>query len=198
MKMKEEKSLSSVEFRFTGSAEDPFAGALKKQMELHEGMTFIDLLKFLYQSSLGPFHIFEMMDKIRLMDWIRENLEKVEPSDGPLIESLYGNKWVRVNLGSYRKKYGCDYQRLYEIFMRAKNMKKKRMSEFIELQKKLVDNIRKGKIRPIFDESRILLLVENFLKRYEESGYPPVHHSATYMLKNNSEYLVVPYSAFTD
>jgi len=191
--MKEKKPLSSIELEFTGCAEDPFTSDLKKQIELHEGVTFIDLLKFLYQSSLGPFHIFEMMDETQIMNWIRGNLENARPSDGPMIERMYGEKWVRVNLGSYRKKCGCDYQRLYEVFMKAKNMKKERMSKFIELQKKLVDTIREGKIRAINDEPRILLLVEDFLKDYEEKGYPPMHHSESYMLKNNFEYLVVPY-----
>lgn len=194
-RMNNEKRLSSIELRFTGCAEDRFTNALKKQMELHEGVTLMDLLKFLHQSSLGPFHIFEMMDETQIMDWIRKNLKRAKPSDGPLVEELYGKKWVRINLESYKKRFGNDYQKLYEIFVDAKSMKEGRLSEYRELLRKLVNAIRNGKIQPKNGEPKILSLVEDFLKEYEKEDYPPIHHSETYMLRNNSEYLVVPHSS---
>jgi len=64
--MGNEEPLSVIELKFAGCAEGRFTKALKKQMELHEGVTFMDLLKFLYQSSLGPFHLFEMMNETEL------------------------------------------------------------------------------------------------------------------------------------
>jgi hypothetical protein len=75
--MSNKERLSAIELRFTGCAEDHFAKDLKKQMEIHEGVTFMDLMKFLYQSSLGPFHLFEIMDETELNGWIRRNLEHV-------------------------------------------------------------------------------------------------------------------------
>ncbi len=80
--MREEECLSSIELRFVGEANDHFRKALKKQTELHEGVTFMDILKFLYQSSLGSFHLFEMMNETELANWIRKNLENAKPSDG--------------------------------------------------------------------------------------------------------------------
>jgi hypothetical protein len=109
--MDPEKDLSSIELKFAGRAEDPFERALKRQMALHEGVTFMDLLKFLYQSALGPFHLFEMMDETELKGWIRRNLEETKPSDGPLTEELYGKKWVRVNFGPYKTRFGNDFHR---------------------------------------------------------------------------------------
>jgi hypothetical protein len=195
MKMIDHKPLSSIELKFTGHAEDYFDNVMKRQMELHEGATFIDLVKFLYQSSLGPFHIFEVMDENRIMNWIKRNLENANLSDGPLVEELYGKKWVRVNLAAYKKKYGSDYQKLFEVFMENKSMKKGHLKEFKELQEKLVNAVRQGRIEPVTRETRILLVVEDFAKRYKEKGYPPIHHSEVYMQKNDSEYLVVPLSS---
>jgi hypothetical protein len=80
--MNNKKRLSTMGLKFTGCAEDPFARALKKQMELHQGVTFMGMLKFLYQSSLGPFHLFELMDETELKECVRRNLENAKPSDG--------------------------------------------------------------------------------------------------------------------
>lgn len=193
--MRKAKPLASIELKFIGLAEDSFTKALKEQMKLHEGVTLMDLLKFLYQSCLGPFHLFEMMDETQLRDWIRKNLEDAKPSNGPLTEKLYGKKWIRVNFGPYKKRFGNDYQRIYEILAEAKSMKQGQLKEYRNLLKKLVDAIAKGKIEPGTEEPRILRLVESFLREYEEKEYPPIHHSETYMLKNTSEYLVVPYSS---
>jgi hypothetical protein len=198
IKMNDDEPLSSIELKFTGHAENSFENILKRQMELHEGVTFIDLLKFLYQSSLGPFHIFEMMDENRMMNWIKRNLENANFSNGPLIEELYGKKWVRLNLAAYKKKCGSDYRNLFEAFIRSKSMKKGQLKEFEELQEKLVAAVRKGRIDPLTCEPRILLLLEDFLKRYKEKGYPPIHHSEVYTQKNDAEYLVIPRSSLNE
>jgi hypothetical protein len=193
--MNNKERLSEIELRFAGRAENHFNKALKKQMELHEGVTFIDILKFLYQSSLGSFHLLEMMNETELENWIRKNLEDAKPSDGPLTEELYDKKWVRLNFGPYKKKYGDDYQRIHEAFVTAKSMKQGELKEYKALLKKLVDTIEKEEIRPLTDEPMFFSLVESFLKEYEENDYPPIHHSKTYMLKNSSEYLVISYSS---
>jgi hypothetical protein len=193
--MSNDDPLSMIELKFTGCAEDRFTKALKKQMELHEGVTFMDLLKFLYQSSLGPFHLFEMMNETELKSWIRKNIKGAKSSDGLLAESLHGNKWVRINFGPYKRRFGNDYKRVFGVFMKAKCMKQGQLKEYTDLLRKLVDAIRKGKIKPVTGEPRFLSLVENFLEEYEEKNYPPIHHSKTYILKNSSEYLVVPYSS---
>lgn len=193
--MNSKERLSAIELKFAGCAEDHFTKAMKKQMEIHEGVTFMDLLKFLYQSTLGPFHLLEMMNETELGNWIRKNLEDAKPSDGPLTEELYDKKWVRLNFGPYKKKYGNDYQRIHEAFVTAKSMKQGELKEYKTLLRKLVDAIEKEEIKPLIDEPMFFSLVESFLRECEENDYPPIHHSKTYMLKNSSEYLVIPYSS---
>jgi hypothetical protein len=193
--MNNNKRLSTIELKFTGCAEDPFARALKKQMELHEGVTFMDLLKFLYQSSLGSFHLFELMEETELKEWVRRNLENAKPSDGSLTEELYGKKWIRVNFGPYKRKFGNDYQRIYEVFGEARRMKHGQTKEYTDLLKKLLDAIKESRIRPLTEEPTFLSLVETFLEEYEEEGFPPIHHSPMYMKRNSCEYLVVPNSS---
>lgn len=166
MRVKNEKYLSSLELRFVGRAEDHFTKVLKKHMELHEGLTLFDLLKFLYQSSLGSFHLLDLMDESRMPDWIKKNLEKTRPSDGPLIEELYGKKWVRLNFGAYKKKYGNDHQKIYEAFVKARNTKQERPEEFKRLLKKLVDALEGGKIQSISRNPLALSLFKDFLKEY--------------------------------
>lgn len=179
MKVKNEKYLSSLELKFVGRTEDPFTKVLKRHMELHEGMTLLDLLKFLYQSSLGSFHLFDSMNESRMLDWIKKNLEKTRPSDGPLIEELYGKKWVRLNFGAYKMKYGNDYQKIYNAFVKARNTKQGRRQEFKELLKKLVDALEEEKIQAVSHEPQALSLFKDFLKEYEQQDCPPVHHSKT-------------------
>ena len=192
IKMREAKLLTSTELCFAGRAEDAFESVLEEQMKLHAGVTIVDLLKFLYQSTLGPFHLFEMMDETQLKEWIRKNLGDARSSDGPITENLYGKKWVRLNFGPYKKRFGNDYQRIYELFGEAKGMKHGQLGEYQDLLKKLLDALATGKIRPKNDEPNILRLFQSFLKEYEEKNYPPIHHSKKYVLKNAAEYLVIP------
>jgi hypothetical protein len=198
MKVKNEKRLSSLELRFVGRAEDYFTKVLRKHMELHQGVSLFDLLKFLYQSSLGSFHLLEMMNETETLSWIKRNLENTQPSNGSLVEELLGKKWVRLNFGPYKKKYGNDYRKIYEAFMKAKNMKQGHVEEFRKLLESLIDAFRKGIIQSVSHEPRALSFVEGFLKEYEKKGYPPVHHSEAYMLKNSSDYLVVPRSSLAE
>jgi hypothetical protein len=192
--MSNEELLCAIELKFTGDAEERFTKALRKQMELHGGVTFMDLLKFLYQSTLGPFHLFEMMNETELKSWIRKNIKKAKVCDGLLAEGLYGKKWMRINFGPYKKRFGNDYKRIYKALVKVKCMKQGQLKEYTDLLWRLVDALRKGKIKPVTEEPRFLSLVENFLEEYEEKDYPPIHHSKIYMLRNSSEYLVVPYS----
>ncbi len=113
----------------------------------------------------------------------------------PLTEELYDRKWVRLNFGPYRKKYGNDYQRIQKAFMTAKSIEQGEPKEYEALLRKLAYVIEKREIRPLTDEPMFFSLVASFLKEYEEMDYPPIHHSKDYVLKNSSEYLVIPYSS---
>jgi hypothetical protein len=193
--MKKEKLICLLELEFVAPAEDDFEKALKKHMELHEGVCLSDLLKFLYQSSLGSFHLFELMDQTKMKNWIKRNLEKTTPSGGLLAEELLGRKWVRLNFGPYKKRYGNDYQKIHKAFMKVKNVKPGRHTEFRRLLEELIDVFQRGRIRSISDEPKALCQILDFLEEYKKSAHTPVHHSKSYMLKNTSDYLVIPRSS---
>lgn len=192
MSLKDKRSLSSLEFMFVGPAEDDFTGAIQRHMALHEGVGLSDLLKFLYQSAMGSFHLLGMMTDRELLEWIRRSLENTEPSGGPLVEELYSKTWVRLNFGPFKRKYGNDYPMVFEAFMNARDQKPGRLEDFEKLVEKLANVFRQGLIQPVAHEPKALPLVESFLKEYREQGCPPIHHSKSYILKNNSDYLVVP------
>ena len=193
--MKNEDFLSSLTLRFVGRAKDDLNKALKKHMELHEGVNLFDLLKFLYQSSLGSFHLLEIMDEVEVLNWIRKNLKNTRPLDGTMAEELYGKKWVRINFGPYKMKYGNDYQRIHRAFVKNKKMKRRQPAEFGRLLERLIDAFRKRRIQSVAETPIDLRIVVDFLREYKEKGYPPVHHSKSYMLKNRSDYLVIPRSS---
>ncbi len=195
--MRNENKLSLIELKFTGHAKDPFTKTIKRYMETHEGVTFIDLLKFLYQSALGPFHIFDMMGENDIKNWIERNLENVTPSEEPVIEKLYGKEWARISLGAFKKKYGNAYQRLFNIFMEAQKMKKGSINRFLRLQDMLIEIIREGSIESKVHKPNLLKLIDDFARSHKEKGYPPIHHSKLYEQKNKSEYLVVSTLKFT-
>ncbi len=164
-------------------------------MRLHEGVCLPDLVKFLYQSSLGSFHLLELTTETRLQNWIRKSLTSTKPSDGLLVENLYGRIWVRLNFGPYKKRYDNDYQWIYRTFMKVKNAKHGQMEEFRKLLGNLTETFRKGRILSVNSEPELVRLVEDFIENYEKRGFPIIHHSQTYMQKNGSDYLVVPRSS---
>ena len=101
----------------------------------------------------------------------------------------------KTEFGPYKRRYGNEYRKIYEAFMKAKNMKQGHEEEFRKMLESLLNAFRKGRIESVSPEPRTLGLVENLLKEYEEEDYLPVHHSKAYMLKNSSDYLVVPRSS---
>ncbi len=187
-----------MELRFVGSPSDNFTQALKRHMELHEGVCLPDLVKFLHQSSLGSFHLLEMTTETRLQSWIERSLTSTKPSNGLLVENLYGRKWVRLNFGAYKKRYDNDYLRIYRAFMKVKNVKHGQMEEFKKLLRNLTEAFREGNILSVDSEPELVRLVEDFIEEYEKRGFPIIHHSQTYMRKNGSDYLVVPRSSLSE
>jgi len=196
--MKNENKLSSIELEFTGHAEDSFTKATKSYIETHEGVTFVDLLKFFYQSALGPYHILDRMNENEIKEWIRRNLENTTTSDEPLKEELYGKNWVRVNLGAFKKKYGNDYQKLLNIFMKVQERKRGSIRKFLRFQNDLIRTIQKGSLRSKVYEPDLPKLIYHFVEKQREKGYPPLHHSKLYQQKNKSEYLVVSIQSLQD
>ncbi len=184
------EELSSIELEFIGESQNRFVRVIKEQIETHEGVTFVDLLKFLYQSVLGPHHIFDMMEEREIQKWVERSLSNALPTDNPLIERLYGKKWVRIDLGSFKKNYGNDSKTLFEIFLRGKKEKRDSIRRFSQLLGELAKLVKKGQIEPKSQVANLKNLVDSFLIDYRRKGFPPLHHSEAYTKKNN-QYLVV-------
>ena len=184
------KELSLIELKFVGVGYDQFSKGIKRHIGAHEGVTFRDLLKFLYQSVLGSHHIFDVMKENEIRKWIEKNLNDAEPSDNPLTEKLYGEGWVRIDLGAFKKKHGNDSEKLFEIFLKGKEEKRGSVEEFLKLQNELVQLVKTGKIKPLSYNANLINLMDSFVISYKQKGCPLVHHSRLYV-ENNAPYLVV-------
>lgn len=181
--------LSLIELVFMGDGEDQFGKVLKGYLDAHAGVTFIDLLKFLYQSVLGAHHIFEMMKENEIRRWVEKNLSDAKLTDHPLTEKLYRKRWVRINLGAFKKKYGNNHEKLSEVFLNGRNERRGSMAEFLGLQDRLTLLVKNGKIKPSSIVAELTDLVESFVADYKRKGCPPLHHTKLYM-ERNTPYLV--------
>lgn len=186
----EAKELSLIELEFVSEGEDQFSKIVKNHIDAHDGVTFIDLIKLLYQSVLGAHHIFDMMKENEIGKWIEKNLNDAKPADNPLTEKLYGKKWVRIDLGAFKKKYGNNHEKLFEFFLRGKKEKIGAMVKFLKLQDELMLLVKNGKIKPLVYDMDLMDLVDSFVVNYRQKGCPPLHHSKLYSEKN-TPYLVL-------
>jgi hypothetical protein len=182
--------LAAIKIKFEGKAEDKLSEAIKRHIEVHSDVTFIDVIKFLYQSVLGSFHLLDHMTESEIEGWTKRNLEVTQSKEEPRVEKLYGNEWVRINLGAFKQKNGNDYNLLARLFVQGKRERRASSTEFsIELDS-LLKLVETGKIRPLDSNLRLLDLVAGFLTDYRERGFPPIHHSQSYSEKN-PRYVVV-------
>jgi len=184
------EELSFIELEFVGDSNDQFSKIIKECIDAHEGVTYRDLLKFLYQSVLGAHHMFDMMKENEIKKWIEKTLKKAESSDNPLTEKLHGKRWVRIDLGAFKKKYGNNSEKLFEFFLKGKEEKRGFMRKFLKLQDELTQLIKNGKIKPLYYNANLMDLVDSFVMNYKQKGCPPLHHSRLYVEKN-TPYLVV-------
>jgi hypothetical protein len=185
------ESLTSIKIKFDGKAEDELSEAIKLHVETHPDVTLVDVIKFLYQSVLGSFHLLDHRSESEIKTWINRNLTAAQPEKEPLTEKLYGDKWVRVNLGAFKQKYGDDYKLLIKLFMKGKEEKRILTTEFSAKLDSLLKLVVTGKIRPLNSNPDLPDLVVGFFADYRKRGFPPLHHSLSYSEKN-PQYLVVP------
>jgi len=188
------EAISLVELGFVGEAKDQFGETLKTHIETHVEVTFIDLLKLLYQSILGSHHIFDTMKEDRIKLWIKKNLKAAESANRPLTEELYRHIWVRVDLEAFKGKYGDDHESLTDLFMKGRQEKRGSLAELSHLMDMLVQRIGDDSIVPLDSNSNLVDLADHFLANYKQRSYPPIHHSKLYREKN-PPYLVVPSTA---
>jgi len=183
------ENLSSIRIKFDGGTSDELSNAIKHHIEIHQDITFIDIVKFLYQSVLGSFHLLDHMDEKEIEAWIKKNLATAKPEEKLLTEKLYGDTWVRLNLGAFKHQYGNDSKLLAKLFVNGKEEKRVPLTEFATQLETLVNMVMDQKIKPI-NSVNLPDLVVDFVKNYREKGFPPLHHSPVYSEKS-SPYIVV-------
>lgn len=188
------EEISLIKLRFVGEAKDQFGKILKTHIETHVEVTFIDLLKLLYQSILGSHHIFDTMKEDRIKLWIKKNLKAAESANRPLTEGLYRPIWVRVDLEAFKGKYGDDHESLIDLFLKGRQEKRGSIAELSHLMDMLVQRIGDDSIVPLYSNSNLVDLADHFLANYKQRSCPPIHHSKLYREKN-PPYLVVPTTA---
>ena len=189
--------MRSIAIRFEGKAEDELSLAIKNHVEAHENVTLIDIVKFLYQSVLGSFHLLDRMNEREIKGWINESLATVEPERRPLTERMYGNKWVRLNLGAFKHVYGSNGILLTSLFLKGKEEGRVPMKEFSRKLNVLLKLVTAGKIKSSCQCDNLSDLFLVFLSEYKQIGFPPVHHSKLYS-ERNPKYVVVPRNSLTD
>lgn len=185
------ESLSSIRIKFEGKTQDELGLAVKHHVEAHENVTLIDIVKFLYQSMLGSFHLLDHMSERNIEAWIVKSFAAIKPERRPLTEKLYGNKWVRLDLGAFKHKYGPNNKLLMRLFLKGKEEERVPMSEFSVNLDLLMKLVLTGKIRPLYLTENLPDLAFSFLSEYKRMGFPPLHHSQSYSEKN-PQYIVVP------
>jgi len=188
------EEISLIKLGFVGEAKDQFGKILKTHIETHVEVTFIDLLKLLYQSILGSHHIFDTMKEDRIKLWIKKNLKAAESANRPLTEELYRHIWIRVDLEAFKGKYGDDHESLTDLFLKGRQEKRGSLAELSHLMDMLVQRIGDDSIVPLDSNSNLVDLADHFLANYKQRSYPPIHHSKLYREKN-PPYLVVPTTA---
>ncbi len=183
-------SLASIVIRFDGEADDELSEAVKVQIETHCNVTLVDVVKFLYQSTLGSFHLLDHMTEGEIETWIRKNLAAAQPKKEPLTEKLCGAKWVRINLGAFKQKHGNDYKLLTNLFMKGSDEKRTPKTGFSTELDSLLKLIVTEKIKPLDPDFNLPDLAVDFLTDYKRRGFPPLHHSPLYNEKN-PQYIVI-------
>ncbi|MFP3984768.1 MAG: hypothetical protein ACLFU9_02200 [Candidatus Bathyarchaeia archaeon] len=183
--------LSSIKVEFDGEADDELSDAIKRHIETHENITLIDIVKFLYQSVLGSFHLLDHMSEKEMEAWIQKNLAIAKPEEKSLTEKLYGNTWVRLDLGAFKHKYGDDFKLLARLFISGKEEKRIPTTELATRLDALLKKVVTRKIRALNSNINLSDLAFGFIKDYKKRGFPPIHHSHLYSA-TNPQYIVVP------
>jgi hypothetical protein len=180
-----------AEVCFEGEGRSALEKAVKNHIETHRGVTFVDIMKFLYQSVLGGHHVLNHMSDEQVETWIKEQLESAEPADRPLTEPLLGNRWVRLDLEAFKHEHGNNYRLAARMFISGRSVEKTKSSEFSQAMERLNRLLSTRKIRLTRLNVDLSAPADRFLRTYEQMGFPPLHHSASYT-KQNPPYVIVP------
>lgn len=134
-------------------------------------MEAADGAKLLYQNELGPGHM--ISNEEDSMKRLVEEWESIPHSSSAFLAEPIGNRLVRVYLNSLSRK---ELPLLNTMFCQTANHIKGSRERFI----------RHLDCLPLYFPQ-----ADNFLKEYEEKGYPAVSHSGTYRTAYHPAYRVV-------
>ena len=164
--------------------EDGFKSVVLEQCARYPRMQMQDLYKLAFQGALGNEHL--MTDTALVRDYLREELEGLGPPRGePLFEEITpGGTLVRVNLRPF-KDGGGDPERLLDAMFQT-------ASAFEPSEERLESYLLS--IRQLARDELIPITLGEFLPYVEHmrtSGFPAVHHSASYEKEYHPAYRVV-------
>jgi hypothetical protein len=164
--------------------EDGFKSVVLEQCARYPRMQMQDLYKLAFQGALGNEHL--MTDTALVRDYLRKELEELGPLRGePLFEEITpGGTLVRVNLRPF-KDGGGDPERLLDAMFQT-------ASAFEPSEERLESYLLS--IRQLARDELIPITLGEFLPYVEHlrtSGFPAVHHSASYEKEYHPAYRVV-------
>ncbi len=144
-------------------------------------MEIADLLKFLYQSSLGCEHMVTSLEGA--IEYIKRESESLCNSKGEdeLIDRLDGD-YVRLHLGCLKR--GIDAEALGKLFF----LSAKKEDGKARLEEKL------AVARSLICESALpfsLLDFDSAVGKWRDNGYPAIHHSDTFRREYRPAYRVI-------
>lgn len=155
---------------------------LLAHFEAYPDMQPQDAVKLVYQHTFGPGHMIRDGKKAALM--LQQEMASLTPGEKqPLYESI-GNGLCRLNLRPCVEK-GIGSEFILRLFLEAAQSTtatKKDFRQNLRVLQKLAEQDETS-----FDPVEMDL----FMIRYEEKGYPSVHHSDVYRAKYAPAYRVV-------
>ena len=138
-----------------------------------------DLLKGLHQSVFGCGHFVDE----KAEDYLRKELETLEPSEGPEVEPLDGG-FCRVHL-RYLEKYGLAPRTLFRLFWLSGI---EQVGNAAQMEEKLEILLRMASAQRLpvgYGEVRALV------EEWRRAGYPACHHSERFRRAYRPAYRVI-------
>lgn len=142
-----------------------------------------DAVKLLYQGEFGGGHM--ITDENASLQKLREEYAGVRMNNSQSLTEPLGNQIVRVNLQTLCQ-HGISIEALNRVFVKSANTISGNTDRFKE---KLELLVRAKSDVGLFSFGREELL--NYLRKYEEDGYPMVSHSTLYRQQYAPAYRVV-------
>lgn len=156
---------------------------LMTQFSIHPSMTPQDVAKLCYQAARGAEHLLSNPDRAR--GYLLQELETT-PADGniPLIE-LISDTVARVNLAAW-KAQGLSADLLFELFAATAQVSGAGEDRLPTYLAEVGAWLERESDPPVIPAEW-----QTFLRWYEETGCPAIHHSEAYRQAEKPAYRIV-------